>query len=880
MRTLRRLTSVWTTVFRRSHLDRDLDDEIRATIETLTHRYAAEGMSLDAARRAAVDDLGGTAGIIQVRENVRDGRLGAVLESMLIDLRYAWRGLRRAPGLTAVIVATLALGIGANTAIFSSVYAMLIAPLPYPHADRLAIIWLDKGQAGYPRSPLSGPDLKDLRDGSRAFDAFGGIWASGTRALTGDGPPAQLRGALVTHNFFDVLGARAAIGRTFRETDGIDGSPPTVLLGWELFERRFNADPSIVGRAIVIDDQRTTVIGVMPRSFRLLLPPDSSVPDDLQIWQPFWSGVVEQPRGNLFMRVVGRMRNGVTLDEARADVESVGRRIRDDLGEGQAFTTAALHADGVRDIRAPLLALFAGVGILLTIACVNVASLLIARAVSRSRETALRLALGASRRRLLRQSLIEGLLLTGIGAAAGVLVGGAALRALVALAPESLSRIAAARIDATVLAFTLGLSLAWGVLLSFAPAAALFTSRAPSALARRPLRYHTRATLIVTQIAMSVVLLVCAGLLVRAFIRVQQVDPGFHADGRVVFRVALSESRYTTPEALVAASNDVRRRLAAIPGVTAVGAISHLPYDDLPNWYLTYAGIGSRTAGVVARADARAMSPGLFETLDVQLVDGRTFHRVDDVRRPVAIVDEMLAGRLWPGRSAVGQEFLAGQGEPDLRVTVVGVVRHLRLRSLVDDLTPQIFVPYEQIQRSPMTYVVKTPREPLALAGDIRAAIASFDPDLPISNVRPLHDYVEGARSVRRFTMLLAVSFAACAVALTGVGVFGMLGYAVATRRREFGVRRALGADNLQVLREVLREGLSFAGAGCAAGLAAAAVASRFLEGQLYAVDPSDPVTYAASLAVVLAGAGLACWIPASRATAISPMEAVRNAEF
>ena len=280
------------------------------------------------------------------------------------------------------------------------------------------------------------------------------------------------------------------------------------------------------------------------------------------------------------------------------------------------------------------------------------------------------------------------------------------------------------------------------------------------------------------------------------------------------------------------------------------------------------------------RADARPVSPGLFGQLGVQLVDGRTSLRVHDVRTPAVIVDEMLARRLWPGRSAVGEEFLAGQGEPNLRVTAVGVVRHLRLRSPVDDLTPQIFVPYEQIQRSPMTYVLKTPREPSALAGDIRAAMASFDPDLPISDVRPLHAYVEGARSVRQFTMLLAVSFAACAVALTGVGVFGMPGYAVSTRRRELGVLRALCADSLQVLREVLREGLSFAAAGCAAGLAAAAVASRFLEGQLYAVDPSDPVTYAASLAVVLAAAGLACWIPASRATAISPMEAVRNAEF
>jgi putative ABC transport system permease protein len=877
MRVVRHLTSLWNTVFRGATLDRELDDEIRATIETLTARYVEGGMSVDAATRAAWADLGGTSGIVQVRENVRDGRVGAALEALSVDLRYAWRGLRKAPGLLAVVVATLALGIGANTAIFSIVHAMLLAPLPYRHADRLAMIWLDKSDAGYPRSPLGGPDLRDLQNGTRTFDAFGGIWASGTRALTGDHPPEQLRGALVTTNFFDVLGASAALGRTFRDGDADEG--PTVVLGWELFERRFDADPSILGRTILIDDTPTTVIGVLPRSFRLLLPLDSSVPDDLQIWQPFWRGFDTSPRGHLFLRVVGRMREGVTVSAARADVDAVARRLTDESGEGRTFTTAALHADGVREIRAPLLALFAGVAILLTIACVNVASLLIARAVSRTREMTLRIALGASRGRLVRQSLIEGLLLTGLGAVAGVVAGAAGLQILVAFAPDSLERIRASSINGPVLAFTVVLSLLWGVLLSLAPVAQFLTARPHAAIGgRRPLRYATRAAFVVSQIALSLVLLVGAGLLVRAFTYVQRVDPGFQTDGRFVLRVALSEARYSTPAALVAASNEVRRRLATIPGVTAVGAISHLPYDDLPNWYLTYSGIGVRSHGPLARADARAISPGLLATLGVELVDGEVDHERDAERIGV-VVDDMLARRLWPGGPAVGREFLAGQGTPELRMTVVGVVRHLRLRSLVDDLTPQIFIPFEKWQRNPMTYVVQSPRDASGLTADIRAAIASFDPNLPISDVRPLHQYVASARSMRRFTMLLAVSFAACAIALTSVGLFGVLAYTVATRRREFGVRRALGADTRQVLGEIVREGMLFAAAGSAGGLVAAVLATRFLEGQLYAVDPRDPATYAASLALVLASAVLACGIPAHRALSISPLDATRNSD-
>jgi putative ABC transport system permease protein len=881
MRMLRRLASVWTTLFRQERLDRELDDELRAAVDTLADRYAAGGMAPVEARRAALAAVGGPGGLVHVKEAVREHRLGAGLDAILIDLRYGWRSLVKARGLTAVILVTLALGIGANTAIFSVVHAMLLEPLPYREADRLVFVWLDMSDVGYPRGPMSGPDLKDLREGSRSCQEFGAIWATGTVALTGDGDPEQLRAAFVTSNFFQVLGAESALGRTFRDEDSAPGASPTVLLGWDLFARRFGADPSIVGRQIVVNDQLTTVIGVMPRTFRLLLPPDSSVPDHLQVWQPFWPDLERGPRGNLFLRVVGRMRPDVTIAEAKQDIASVAGRITREIGTPRVFSTVALQADDVREIRAPLLVLLVGVGILLTIACVNVASLLIARAAARARETALRLALGASRARLLRQSLIEGLLLTLIGAAAGVFVGAVGLRALLALTPEPLSRIGSSRIDLTVLAFTLGISVLWGLLFSLAPATELFKTNADRVgrqPAATPLRYRVRATLVVVQIALSAVLLVGAGLLVRAFVEVLRVDVGFRTSQHLSFRLALPESRYHDTDPVVTAARELQRRLAAIPGVTGAGAISHLPYDDLPNWGLTYSLTPTtRRDGGSPKADARSITTGLFEVLGVQLLEGRFFDDHESPKNPVVIIDDMLARRLWPGRSAVGQEFLLGQASPDRRMQVIGVIRHLRLRSLVEDLTPQVFLPYRVWQRTPMAYVVRTGRDPSALAADIRAAVSAFDPRLPIYDVRPMTSYVEGARSIRRFTMMLAAAFAMSALALTCIGLYGVLAYAVTHRRHEFGVRRALGADTVDVIRDVLREGARFALVGSVAGLIGAAIAAQLLRSQLYAVDPRDPIAYGVALALILSGALLACGIPAARAMAVSPMEALRT---
>jgi predicted permease len=882
-----RIASVLRNLLRKSVVERDLDEELHGVLATLEDRYAGKGIPREEARRMARLELGG---VEQVKENVRGERAGAALDATLADARYAWRGLMKAPAFTIVVVLTLALGIGANSAIFSVVHAMLLAPLPYRDADRLIFVWSDMTDAGYPRAPLSGPEVADLRSRSTTVASFGAIWAN-TIALTGENDPEQLRIGIVTDDFFNVLGAEPALGRTFRPEDAAAGARPTILLSWAVFQRRFGADATVVGRQILINDRPTTVIGVMPASFRLLLPPDASVPDDLQAFTPFGSRMTTGPRGQQYLRVIGRMKPGVTLAAAQADINGIAALISREFTEygaaGRLLNAVSLQQDDVREMRGALLALFAGVGILLTIACVNVASLLIARAVARAKETALRVALGASRSRLLRQCLIEGLMLALLGVVAGISLGFVLLRGLYLLRPEALSRIDLSRFNAPVLAFIIAVAVVWGLLCSLAPLLEILKTHAAPSLQREgrgagaPVRSRARAALVIVQLGLSVVLLIGAALLVRTFLRVQQIDPGFRVDRALTFRIAVPFQRYRPPAGFNAFSKQLQDGLAALPGVTGAGAISHLPYDSLPNWGGGYLPETAVDRTVAPNADYRSVTPGLLESLGVRLIEGRTFTERDtDPKNPAVIVDDRLAHRMWPGRSAIDQRLLldpASNGTPDRLMTVIGVVSHLRLRSLVADLTEQVYFPERLVLRNPMAYVVRANRDPGALAADVRKAIAALDPNLPIYDVRTLDSYVEGARETRRFTMQLAVAFALVALALACVGVYGVIAYAVTRRRQEFGLRLALGAQPWRVVMEVVREGLRLAATGSIAGVAAALATSRLLASQLYGVRPYDPISYVATVATLVFAAGIACWIPARRATAVSPMEALRT---
>jgi putative ABC transport system permease protein len=621
------------------------------------------------------------------------------------------------------------------------------------------------------------------------------------------------------------------------------------------------------------------------------MPPDASVPDDLQAWQLLNPGALTfSPRGQHFLRVVGRMRDGVTVEQARRDLDSIAAQISREYTDygaaGRVYNTVGLHADGVRLIRPALLALFGGVAILLLIACVNVASLLVARAATRTRETALRMSLGAGYGRLIRQCLVEGLLLSALGAAAGLLVGRWGLRFLLALRPDSLERLGTARIDLTVLLVTAGIAGFWGVLFSLAPVVDVLRMPLNTALQQDgrqssgSVHYRLRSALVVVQIALSVVLLVSAALMTRSFVEVQRVDPGFRSDRMLSFRIALPGARYRSPQAFNEFGRRLESELLAMPGVVGVGSVSHLPYDNLPNWggpYITQPGADDSLAPM---ADNRAVTPGFFETVGARLVAGRVFTDADDPRsQPVVIVDEQLARRAWPGESAIGKRIAsdpASTGHAVYWATVVGVVHHLRHRSLLEDLGDQVYFAERQIQRNPMAYVVRTSGDPVRLAGAVRQVVATLDPQLPAYDVRPLEEYVAGARAAQRFTTIIAAAFAVVALALAAVGVYGVIAYAMTRRRYEFGVRLALGARPAQVTALVLREGGLLAVLGLTIGLVCAAGAARLLESQLFAVSRSDAASYIGAAAAIGAAALAACWLPARRASAISPLDAIR----
>jgi predicted permease len=886
MRALSRLASFFRTLFARTHVEKELDDELRWYVESVTARKVAAGMEPEAARRQAVLETGGLASL---KEEVRDVRVGAALETTLQDVRHAWRGLVKAPGFAAVTVLILALGIGANTAIFSVVNALLLEPLPYRDSSRLVFVWSDMTEAGYPRAPLSGPELLDLRRRTSRFDGFGAIWST-TVALTGDGEPEQLRVGRVSADFFSVLGRGAALGRTFLPEDEADKAPPRILLSFAVWQRRYARDPKLVGRTVLVNNRPCEVVGVMPKGFTLLLPPDSSVPDDLQAWVPFSVGELNDGRGQQYLRVIGRLKNGVSLEEGRREIDGVAARISKEFTEygsaGRRFTTVGLKEDDVHEIRPVVLALFWGVAILLLIACVNVASLLVARAASRRREIALRLAIGAGRGRLLRQCAVEGFLLSALGAAAGVLVAYGGLKALLSFRPDGLERLGAARIDGTVLAFTMGTGLVWGVLLSLAPLGEVFKTELVSALqgagkeAGRGLSQRTRMVLVVVQMALGVVLLVGAGLVARTFVKLQHVDPGFRADGVLSFRLALPFSRYPNPPARDAFTWRLHDELAALPGVSGVGAVSHLPYDHLPNWggaYLTKPGADESTAVL---ADYRAVTPDFFRTIDAHLVDGRGFTEADDGKAaPVVVVDERLARVAWPGETALGKRLGLdpfSEGHLTSWATVVGVVRHLRHRSLTQEVREQVYFPQKQIQRNPMAWVVRMSGDPMELAASVRRVVTRLDPQLPIYEPRPLLDYVSEASAPQRFTMVLAATFSAVALLLAGAGLYGVISYAVARRRREFGIRLAIGAQPRDVETLVVSEGLRVAVVGLVLGIPAAASVARLLQSQLFGITARDVPSYLAAVVVLSVAALFASWLGARRATAASPLEVLR----
>jgi predicted permease len=887
LRRIPTLASVWRHFFRRQREERDLDDEIASAVELLVEEKVAAGMTAEEARRAAAIELGGPE---QVKEAVRDVRPGRLLEQTWQDLRYAARGLAKSPTFTAVAVLTLALGIGANSAIFSVLDAVLIRPLPYARPDRLVMIWSEFRSAGQKRVPSAGPQLTEIARRTRLFQEVAGVWV-GRGALAGDGEPEQVRVGNVTANFLSIFGVAPGAGRLFARGDEGHGSSPNVIISDGLWRRRFGADPSVIGRTLRLDGEPHTVVGVMPQGFQIVFPADASVPSEIDVWRPFLDDLSQRPRGLGFLRLIGRLRPGVTLDQAQSELDSIATALRASFSEYATpdlrTQVTPLQRDSVREVRPILLALFGGVAIVTLIACANVANLLLARATRREREISLRAALGAGRGRIARQLLTESLLLAGLGGLVGIGIGWAGVHLLLGLRPVSLARIQSAGLSGSVLAFTLVLTALVGILAGLAPVIASARSNLLRGFQDRsgsgaPGRSRAQKALVLAEVALGFVLVAGSGLMVRTFVGLLHADPGFDAAGALTFQVG-SPSGSEDDASAQRFFRDLQTKLERLPGVTAVGAVSHLPLDDYPNWYEYYWNDGApATERNKFLADHRAVLPGFFRSARIALLAGRDFTALDGPDRPnVVVVDESLARREWPGESPLGKRLTAtflrfGSFEPKV-AEVIGVVRHARYHALAADGRGQIYVPYLQSARENLAFVVRTDADPLALARPVREAAASLDPEVAISKMRPFSAYVDSAREATRFTTAVAGVLAGIALLLAFVGIYGVVSCSVAARTAEIGVRMALGGRPRNILWLVLGQTLRITGIGLAAGAGASLLLTGLIAKLLYGVGPRDPLTLAAS-ALILAVAGIvAAVLPARRAMSVDPVIALRH---
>lgn len=886
---LSRLTHDVRSLLRRRSLERDLDEELRAHLDLLAEAKEQRGIAPATARRAARVAFGS---LDSVKESVRDAGFAGVVEDFGRDLLHGARMLAKAPGFAVVTVLTLALGIGATTAIFSVVHAVLIQPLPYDDAERLALVWSDFGGMGARRAPASPFELREIAARSRAFADLAGIWV-GSGTLTGGDRPEQLKVGFYTGDFFGVLGARARLGRTSHDADARRPETGTILLSHAVWQRRFGGDPAVVGQGIRFEGGSVTVVGVMPAGFRLVFPPDASVADDIEAWVQFPETIYADPRDQYYLRILGRLRPGVTFDEAQVEANAIAEQLRGEFSEfkrdGLELEVLPLHEDAVRTARPTLLALFAGVGLVLLIACVNVGNLMLARTSSRRKEVAIRRALGATSGRVARQLAAESLVLAALGGLAGLAIGRWGLSLLLSLRPAALGLTDSVPLNPNVLGFVSGVSLLTGLLFGIAPS--VFTARVhPRDALQESSRGSTaagrqrfRSALVVGEVALGFVLLIGAGLMVRTLAALQKVDPGYRSAKVLTFEVNLPLVRYPTDVERRRFSRAFGEQLSQLPGVQSQGAISHLPLDDFPNWYSPYAPLDvseQESRGLLA--DHRTATVGYLRAMGATLLAGRLFEeRDDESQRNIVIVDDRLAQQQWPGESAVGKRIrheIYQDGEFRSReAEVVGVIGHMRHHGLQIQGREQIYIPYPQSPRPHLSFAIRTSGDPLSLLPTAGRALHELDKDLALSKARTMDWYVHRATTTSRFTTILASLFGGLALVLALVGLFGVVSYSVGQRGQEIAVRMALGARPIDVLTMVVREGVGLTLVGLMLGLGGALYCTRYVESLLYGVSHLDPATYAAGLLLLLACAAVASGIPANKAARMNPVASLQG---
>ena len=871
-----RLRAALRNLIRKSEVEKDLDAEMRAFVGLVADQEEAAGASRAEAERRALAACGG---MERMKQEVRAGRSGVMLETLWQDLRFGARQLLRNRAFAMAAILLLGIGIGANTAIFSYVNSVLLRPLPYPDAGRLAMILSEFGNSS--RSPASMFELYQMRRRSREFDQIAGIWVT-NRALPGKGDLEQGKVGVVTSNFLPLFCARPALGRFFGPEDDLENAPSTLVLSHDLWVRKFGADPNVIGTSVPFGRGYSVVIGVLPRNFRLIFPADASVPANVDYFQPTPIGPWD-PDGPAFLHLVGRLRSEGRLAAAQAELRTIAEQINH-IGDRTQVPNYHLYAfslqdDDVREVRRTLYLLFGAVAFILLIGCANVANLVMIRARQRVHETTIRAALGASTRRLIQQILTETLMIVLAGGAVAVLLGWAALKAILAVEPSSFANLGRVSLDLRVLAFTFAVALLASALVAVAPIASVRQLKLSEGLKRSgrstTARQGRSATLLVAaEVALAFVLLIGTGLLLRTFANILRVNPGFDADN--VFSLRVSVPNYNV-------LREVQRSLAELPGVQSVSTISHLPLDDAGNWYDYYWKDGApEEQQNTVMADMRSVLPGYFRTIGAQLIQGRDFTESDDAaHQHVAIIDELLARQLWPGEAALGKRLNVSdspkgpfQFERDWLV-VAGVVRHVQCHTLTAAVRPQVYVPYPLAPRPSMSMVIRTDGAAPELATAVRKQIAGLNRNVPITHLEPLSAVVDRARAESRFIAVLAALLSIVALQLALGGIYGVLSYSVVLRTAEIGIRIAVGAQRSEIMRLVFAEGSVSVALGIAAGAVLSALSMPLLDHLLFEIEPGSPQVYALITASILLLSGLSMLIPAIRAMRVDPLKAL-----
>jgi putative ABC transport system permease protein len=873
-----RLTSLWRNLFHKDRVDQEFTEEIQAYLDMLTEAKLRQGLSPQEARRNALLELGG---VEQVEERVREIRMGQFIETAWRDVRLGVRTLVHSPIFSVVTVLSLALGIGANTAIFSVVNGLLLQPLPYPEPEQIVHVWHTPPQQSFPgmnKFSVSPANYVDWKAQSSTFEQMAVYTYTGLSLSTSNNP-LPLTGAAVSSDFFSVLRSQVMQGRAFTPDEEQPGRDQVVVIGHQLWQRAFGANPNIIGQTVNLNSRGFTVVGIMPAGFEF--------PQEADLWVPLaWDDEERQVRSIHDYLVIARLKPNVSREQAQAEMSTISSRLEQQYPEdnkGWGAVVIPLHEDLVGDIRTALLVLFCAVGFVLLIACANVANLMLARGANRQKEMAVRIALGAGRARLVRQLLTESVLLAVTGGVLGLLLAMVGSKMLVGLG--SIPNSDDIGIDTWALGFTLLVSLGAGILIGIVPALQSTRTSISETLKQGAgrtggsvIKQHTRKALVISEVALSLVLLIGAGLMIRSFWKLQKVDPGFDTSNALTMSVFLTPTRYSEPQQRLAFVDQAIEQIRAVPGVVSVGTTSVIPLAGGGSTQ-PFSIEGRPTVAIAEQpmAQTRYISPDYFRAIAIPLRQGRFFSDHDrDNSVPVVIISETMARRFWPGENPIGRRLTPSFHAEEGAREIVGVVGDVKTSGLDVDSSAMMYLPFKQAPRPFISFVVRTASNPESLVQPVSQAIYSIDKAQALTDVQTMEQVLMESLSGRLFNMTLLLTFAGVALLLAAVGVYGVMNYTVTLRRRELGIRMALGAKRMDVLRLVLGQGLMLTLIGVGAGLISAYALTRLMASLLYGVTATDYLTFGSVSAVLIAVGLAASYVPARRATKVNPTIALR----